>query len=50
MTTAGRILVVEDDAALRDTLAEVLADDGHEVRVATDGEAASGCCTRGFPT
>jgi DNA-binding response OmpR family regulator len=38
--TPGRILVVEDDAALRDTLAEVLADDGHEVRVATDGEAA----------
>jgi CheY-like chemotaxis protein len=40
VTTPGRILVVEDDAALRDTLAEVLADDGHEVRVATDGEAA----------
>jgi DNA-binding response OmpR family regulator len=40
VTTPGRILVVEDDAALRDTLAEVLADDGHEVRVAKDGEAA----------
>ena len=40
MTMPGRVLVVEDDAALRDTLAEVLADDGHEVRVATDGEAA----------
>ena len=38
--TPGRILVVEDDAGLRETLAEVLADDGHEVRVAEDGEAA----------
>jgi two-component system chemotaxis response regulator CheY len=31
---------VEDDAGLRETLAEVLEDDGHEVRVAEDGEAA----------
>ncbi len=38
--TARRILVVEDDASLRDTLAEVLMDDGHDVRVAADGEAA----------
>lgn len=36
----GRVLVVEDDEGLRDTLAEVLADDGHDVRVASDGEAA----------
>ena len=36
----GRILVVEDDDGLRETLAEVLTDDGHEVRVAEDGEAA----------
>ena len=33
-----RILVVEDDPGLRDTLAEVLRDDGHDVRVAEDGE------------
>ena len=37
---AGRVLVVEDDDGLRETLAEVLTDDGHEVRVAPDGEAA----------
>jgi len=36
----GRVLVVEDDDGLRETLAEVLVDDGHEVRVAEDGEAA----------
>lgn len=40
MMASGRILVVEDDANLRETLAEILADDGHEVRVATDGAAA----------
>ena len=41
MTSAPRrILVVEDDVGLRETLAEVLEDDGHEVRVAEDGEAA----------
>lgn len=39
MTAPRRILVVEDDPSLRDTLAEVLRDDGHEVRVAEDGEA-----------
>ena len=36
----GRVLVVEDDGGLRETLAEILADDGHEVRVASDGAAA----------
>ena len=40
VTTPRRILVVEDDPSLRETLAEVLEDDGHEVRVAEDGEAA----------
>jgi two-component system response regulator MprA len=40
VTAPRRILVVEDDPSLRETLAEVLADDGHEVRVAEDGEAA----------
>ena len=38
--TTRRILVVEDDTALRETLADVLRDDGHDVRVAEDGEAA----------
>ena len=36
----GRLLIVEDDEGLRETLAEVLTDDGHEVRMASDGEAA----------
>jgi len=36
----GRVLVVEDDDGLRETLAELLADEGHEVRVAEDGQAA----------
>jgi DNA-binding response OmpR family regulator len=40
VTVPRRILVVEDDLSLRETLAEVLADDGHDVRVAEDGEAA----------
>ena len=42
MTTRRRILIVEDDPGLRETLTEVLADDGHEVRVAEHGEAALG--------
>lgn len=36
----GRLLIVEDDEGLRETLAEVLTDDGHDVRMASDGEAA----------
>ena len=42
MTRPGRILVVEDDELLREALAEVLADDGHEVRTATNGVDALG--------
>jgi CheY-like chemotaxis protein len=36
----GRILVIEDDPSLRETLAEVLVDDGHEVRAAAHGDEA----------
>jgi len=36
----SRILVVEDDELLRETLAEVLADVGLEVRVAANGHEA----------
>jgi DNA-binding response OmpR family regulator len=36
----GRVLVVDDDALIRDTLATALADEGYAVRVATDGKAA----------
>lgn len=35
-----RILVVEDDETLRETLAEVLVDEGHEVRAAAHGDEA----------
>jgi CheY-like chemotaxis protein len=35
-----RVLLVEDDSSLRDTLAEVLADEGHEVRSAPNGAIA----------
>jgi CheY-like chemotaxis protein len=35
-----RILVVEDDEILRDTLTEVMGDEGHEVRSAANGQAA----------
>ena len=35
-----RILVVDDDEALRETLSEVLSDEGYEVVAVADGEAA----------
>jgi len=36
----NRVLVVDDDALIRDTLATALADEGYSVRVAADGRAA----------
>jgi DNA-binding response OmpR family regulator len=36
----GRILVVEDDDILRETLVEVVGDEGYEVRSAPNGGAA----------
>ena len=40
--TAGtkRILIVEDDVTLRETLTEVFLDEGHEVRAAAHGSEA----------
>lgn len=35
-----RILVVEDDPTLRETLTEVFVDDGHDVRAAAHGDEA----------
>ena len=40
MADRGRVLVVDDDGVIRGFLAEVLADEAYEVRVAADGEAA----------
>lgn len=40
MRSLNRILLVEDDIALRDTLADVLADEGFEVACASNGREA----------
>lgn len=37
---SGRVLVVDDDALIRDTLATALSDEGYAVRVAPDGQIA----------
>ena len=37
--TAGRVLVVDDEAGIRDVLGEILSDEGYEVRLAADGAA-----------
>jgi two-component system, OmpR family, response regulator MprA len=40
MMRASRILVVEDDATLRQIIGEVLTDEGHAVKLAGDGREA----------
>ena len=40
MKTGARILVVEDDDDVRSLVARVLADDGHQVETASDGDVA----------
>ncbi len=40
MDSTARILLVEDDDALRQVLAEVLADEGYAVKAAPDGATA----------
>jgi two-component system, chemotaxis family, chemotaxis protein CheY len=37
----ARIVIFEDENALRDLLAELLEDEGHEVRVNADGRASA---------
>ena len=43
-----RVLVVEDDPALRDIYAGALRGYGHEVRTAADGTAALDCLANGW--
>jgi CheY-like chemotaxis protein len=40
MTTAGKVLVVDDDHAIRETLCAVLRDEGYDVLGARDGNEA----------
>jgi CheY-like chemotaxis protein len=40
MNPKGRILLIEDDDALREVLAEVLADEGYRVECAANGQEA----------
>ena len=44
-----RILVVDDDPAMRLVLREILEQDGHAVEEAEDGEAALWMCERNRP-
>jgi DNA-binding response OmpR family regulator len=39
---ADRILIVDDEASLRDALARILTAEGYEVRQAGDGKEALG--------
>jgi len=42
-----QVLVVEDDAALREALSEVLADEGYDLLSARDGLEAVNCLKKG---
>lgn len=43
----SRILLVDDDDLVRDSLAEVLEDEGYEVRRVGNAAGALGCCAEG---
>jgi DNA-binding response OmpR family regulator len=45
----GKVLVVEDDVAIRDTLAEVLRQAGYAVATAENGRVALACLGAGAP-
>ena len=44
---AAEILIVEDDSALREALAQVLSDEGYELLAARDGLEAVNCLKKG---
>lgn len=44
-----RILVVEDELGIRETIVEILIDEGYEVTIAADGIAALDAVTRARP-
>ena len=46
MSTTANILIAEDDFGLRDTLEDVLAEEGHRVSVARNGSEALGVLGR----
>jgi nitrogen regulation protein NR(I) len=46
MNSAAKILVIEDDRGIRDTLQRVLAEEGHEVTVESRGDAGLARATR----
>jgi DNA-binding response OmpR family regulator len=45
-----RVLLVDDDPLILDSIAEVLSFDGHEVAVASNGQAALDCFTAALET
>jgi CheY-like chemotaxis protein len=47
--TGKRVLVVDDDASIRELLSTVLEDDGYEVVSAVNGEDALAVCARWRP-
>ena len=44
-----RVLVVDDDAPIRDVVAEVLGDEGYDVSIAVDGADALASCRDNCP-
>ena len=46
---SAHILVVEDDVDIRESVVEILEDDGHRVTAAADGREALDCLLRASP-
>jgi CheY-like chemotaxis protein len=49
MQASKRVLVVDDDAAIRDTVADALLDEGYQVLTAANGRAALEVVARTVP-